>query len=331
MGMRFTVLGDGAMGTACATLLATNPSHEVTIWCQFPEQAVAMERDRENKRFLPGVSIPASVRMTADFASLKHVDAFIIAVPTVYLASTVEPLVGRWPGNAAIVSVVKGLEQKTFRSPSQILTDLLGERSIAVLTGPSHAEEIARGLPATVVAASGDLRLARDVQTWFTTDRFRVYTNHDMRGAELAAALKNVIAIAAGICDGLGYGDNAKSALMTRGLVEMVRFGTALGAEAETFFGLAGLGDLITTCTSPHSRNRSVGELMGRGQSLKEVLASRPGVPEGVWTCRSVHELAGQRGLDLPVTAEVYRILYENKSPEQAVADLMSRDPKSER
>ena len=331
MTTKFTIVGDGAMGTACALLLCNQSSHEVTIWCQFEENCQLMEQNRENTRFLPGVPIPDRVHITSDFSTASGADAFVLAVPTVYLAGTIERLVDQWPQEPPVISVVKGMEQSTFHSPSQIVSRVLGDRSVAALSGPSHAEEISRGLPASVVAASGDIRLARKVQEWFTTDRFRVYTTHDLLGVELSGALKNIIAIAAGICDGLQFGDNAKSALVSRGLVEMLRFGERLGAEAETFYGLAGLGDLITTCISRHSRNRHVGEQLGRGRSLDEVLQEAQSVAEGIWTTRSVNELALKRGIDMPVTHEVHQIMFGRKDPMVAVNDLMTRDPKPER
>lgn len=331
MATRFTIIGDGAMGTACATILSQQPEHAVTIWCQFEENCRQMNQHRENVKFLPGISLPESVTVTADFAQAAQADAFVIAVPTPYLRATLDGLAHQWPKGPPIVSVVKGMEQETFQSPSQIITHVLGEKSVAALSGPSHAEEIARGLPASVVAASGDWRLAQQVQKWFSTDRFRVYSTHDLLGTELGGALKNVIAIAAGICDGLGFGDNAKSALMTRGLVEMVRFGTMMGAEEETFYGLAGMGDLITTCVSPHGRNRRVGQWLGEGKTLEQILKETQQVAEGVFTSRSVYDLAAKKGVEMPVTNEVYRILFEGKSPLQAVDDLMTRDPKPER
>lgn len=329
--MRFTVVGDGAMGTACALLLAKRPEHAVTMLCQFEENARSLAASRENTRYLPGVRLPDAVAVTADFEQARDANAFVVAVPTVYLSATLEKWKDRWPKGTPVVSVVKGIEQKTFRTPSQIIAHSLGDRSIAALTGPSHAEEIARNLPASVVAASGDMRLAKSVQQWFNTDRFRVYTSPDMLGAELSGALKNVIAIAAGIGDGLGLGDNAKSALITRGLVEMTRFGVALGAQQQTFQGLAGLGDLITTCVSPHGRNRRFGELLGKGQTREQILQTMPQVAEGVWTAASVHDLAEKKNLDLPISLEVYRILYESKSPTKALDDLMARDARSER
>lgn len=329
--MRITVIGDGAMGTSCALLLAQKPDQKITIWCQFEENCKSMSEKRENTTFLPGVAIPDSISITADFSDAKNSDAFVVAVPTVYLSATLERLAKDWPQEAPVISVIKGIERDTFRTPSQIIDDELGGRQVVVLSGPSHAEEIARGMPASVVAASGDLRLARRVQEWFTTPRFRVYTTPDLRGTEIAAALKNVIAIAAGICDGLGFGDNAKSALITRALVEMVRFGMFLGAENETFYGLAGLGDLITTCMSRHSRNRRVGEQLGKGMTLDDILAQTKQVAEGVWTARSVHDMSVGNGISVPVSEEVYQILFEKKDPMEAVESLMARDLKSER
>jgi glycerol-3-phosphate dehydrogenase (NAD(P)+) len=229
-----------------------------------------------------------------------------------------------------VLSLAKGLERGTFLRPSEIVREVLGIHHLAVLSGPSHAEEVSRGLPTSVVAASQDLELARWVQQCFGTDRFRVYTSLDVLGVELAGALKNVIGIAAGVSDGLGFGDNAKSALMTRGLVEMARFGVALGAEHQTFFGLAGLGDLVTTCVSRHGRNRMVGERLGKGEKLADILASMSMVAEGVYTTTSVHERSVRMGVEMPITTEVYRVLYEDKSPGDAVTDLMQRLPKFE-
>jgi glycerol-3-phosphate dehydrogenase (NAD(P)+) len=234
------------------------------------------------------------------------------------------------PQDTPLVSLVKGLENHTFRRPTEIALEVLGPRSVAVLSGPSHAEEVARGLPTTLVAASEDLPLARSIQQAFSTERFRVYTNLDLVGVELAAALKNVIGIAAGINDGLGFGDNSKSALLTRGLAEMARFGVALGARADTFWGLAGMGDLITTCISKHGRNRAIGERLARGERLSDIQASTAMVAEGVFTARSVYEKSQRMGLPMPISTEVYRVLYEQKNPRAAVNDLMLRELRSE-
>jgi glycerol-3-phosphate dehydrogenase (NAD(P)+) len=229
-----------------------------------------------------------------------------------------------------VLSLAKGLENRTFLRPTEIVTQVLGVEKVAVLSGPSHAEETSRGLPASVVVASRDPELARWIQHMFRAERFRVYTNLDPVGVELAGALKNIIGIAAGINDGLDLGDNAKAALLTRGLVEMTRFGVALGAQAKTFIGLAGLGDLITTCVSPHGRNHRVGQRLARGECWADIEASTTMVAEGAYTARSVHERAEQMGIDMPITTEVYRVLYENKDPRVAVTELMLRQPRGE-
>lgn len=328
---KVTIIGSGAMATACSILLAEHAGQEVALWIRRPEQAGEMQAVRENRRLLPGVPIPESVQITSDIeAALAGAAFLVIAIPTKYLRSALSSLASHLTADRPVVSVVKGLEEETFLRPSEIIADVLGSRAVVALGGPSHAEEIARRLPASVVAASGDIALARQVQRMFNTDRFRVYTNVDIVGVELAGALKNVIAIAAGICDGLQYGDNAKSALMTRGIVEITRFGMALGAERTTFYGLAGMGDLITTCISPYGRNRMVGERLGQGESLQEILDSMDAVAEGVTTTRSVHELAEQKGIEMPITAEVYRVLFEGKSPAEATDSLMARPPREE-
>ena len=319
------------MGTACAIVLAEKPEQRVSLWARNADHASEMVKTRENKRLLPGITIPDSIEVTSDIsAAVADSDLLVMAVPTAFLRNCLSEISVHLTDDRPVVSVIKGIENETFQRPSEIIGEVLGSRAVVSLSGPSHAEEITRRLPASVVAASGDLALARRVQQTFTTDRFRVYTNIDIIGVELAAALKNVIAIAAGICDGLGYGDNAKSALMTRGLVEMTRFGTSLGAEAQTFTGLAGMGDLITTCASPYSRNRKVGERLGAGETLEEILESMDAVAEGVLTTRSVHELAEQRGIEMPITAEVFSVLFEDKRAAEATNSLMMRPPRDE-
>lgn len=331
MAAKVTVLGAGAMGTACSILLAQHPGQSVALWARDEAYARQMAQTRENSKLLPGVRIPEAIEIAGDFERAVHDAEFlVVAIPTAYLRSALAPLAGRLRGNRPVVSVIKGMENETFMRPSEVIAEVLGSRAIVVLGGPSHAEEISRKLPATVVAASGDLSLARQVQAMFSTDRFRVYTNLDFVGVELAAALKNVIAIAAGISDGLGYGDNAKAALMTRGLVEMTRFGTTLGAEPVTFTGLAGMGDLITTCMSPYGRNRRVGERLGQGEKLQSIIDSMEAVAEGVHTCRSVFEYSEKLGIEMPIAAEVYRVVFEGKSPSEATNALMQRPPKGE-
>ncbi len=331
MATKITVLGSGAMATACSTLLADHPGQTVSMWARNPKYAHEIDTRRENCRLLPGVRIPKAIDVTADIQhAVDGADFFVAAIPTAFLRQALSEIAQHLPTDQPVISVVKGLENKTFMRPSQIINEVLGNRSVLALSGPSHAEEIARRLPASVVAASGDVSLAKQVQKMFTTDRFRVYTNLDMIGVELAAALKNVIAIAVGICDGLSHGDNAKAALMTRGLVEMTRFGTALGAEASTFAGLAGMGDLVTTCISPYGRNRAVGERLGYGETLQHILDSMDAVAEGVTTTRSVYDLAKKEGIDLPITTEVYNVLFEGKTPKNATHSLMQRPLRSE-
>ena len=327
----FAILGDGAWDTAIALLLAQNPQHRVRLWSAREDNGRLLQERRENVRLLPGVTIPASVELTQDVRqAVADADLWVSAIPTVYLRATLEPVARLIRPGPPVLSLSKGVENATFLRPSEILAQLVGAERVAVLSGPSHAEETSRGYPTSVVVASPDVELARWIQARFSTERFRVYTNLDTVGVELGGALKNIIGIAAGISEGLGFGDNAKAALMTRGLVEMTRFGVAHGAEPQTFTGLAGMGDLITTCVSRHGRNRQVGERLARGESLADILAGMRMVAEGIYTTHSVHDRAVQMGIDMPITAEVYRVLYEGKDPRAAVTDLMLRRPKRE-
>ena len=329
--MKITILGGGAMATACSVLLAEQPEHSVSIWARNPDYAAQMQQNRENQRLLPGIMLPDSIAVTADLeAATSNTDMIVVSVPTAYLREALTEHRRSLTATVPIVSVLKGIENETLLRPSQIISEVLGNDRVVVLAGPSHAEEIARRLPASVVAASTDHHLAVQVQKVFSTDRFRVYTNEDVIGVELGGALKNVLAIAVGICDGLGFGDNAKSALMTRGLVEMTRFGAAFGADPNTLFGLAGIGDLITTCVSGFSRNRHVGERLGKGESLDRILSSMSAVAEGVRTTRSVQQLAENFNIDMPITREVFEVLFEGKNPAAATDSLMCRPPKVE-
>jgi glycerol-3-phosphate dehydrogenase (NAD(P)+) len=329
--VNIAILGAGGWGTALALVAASDPRRHVRLWPARAEAAAEFLRTRENRRFLPGIPIPPAIRLTADLAeATADADLLIEAIPTIHLRSTMIRIASALPAKAPIVSLTKGIEIDTFRRPTEILAELTGPRPLAVLSGPSHAEEVARQLPATVVVASSDADLAVMVQQALVTDRFRIYTNPDVVGVELAGALKNVIGIAAGICDGLGCGDNAKAALLTRGLAEMTRFGVALGAEPATFAGLAGMGDLITTCTSTHGRNRHVGVRLAKGERPADILTSMTMVAEGVYTARSVHEKSAAMDLPMPISTEVYRVLYEGKDPRRAVQDLMVRAPRSE-
>lgn len=331
MNTSIAVLGDGAWGTAVALVLAKKPEQHVRLWSAREENGRTLQQRRENVRYLPGVAIPETITLTIDLIeATDRADLWVLAVPTVYLRATLEQIRNQVEPGPPVVSLAKGIERRTFLRPSQIIREVLGVERVAILSGPSHAEEVAREMPATVVVAGEDGGLAQWVQELFRTERFRVYTNLDPVGVELAGALKNVIGLAAGICEGLGLGDNARAALLTRGMVEMTRFGVALGALPQTFSGLAGIGDLITTCISPHGRNRQVGLRLARGEKLSRIQQTMPQVAEGVYTTESVYQRALQMGVDMPITAEVYRVLYEDKDPRRAVDDLMTRDPKRE-
>jgi glycerol-3-phosphate dehydrogenase (NAD(P)+) len=327
---RITIIGDGAMATVCALMLHAN-QHEVTLWSAFPEYARQMSRTRENSKYLPGFSIPTGVRITADANEAFAAPQIIVnAVPCQYLRSVWSKFVKIAPKDAIYVSVTKGIENGTLLRPSQIMRELLGPINMVVLSGPSIAVEVAESLPGTLVAASENPEHARIVQSVFTTPSIRVYTNNDIVGVELAGAMKNVIALAAGMVDGLHAGDNAKAALLTRGLVEITRLGIALGANKETFAGLTGLGDLVTTCISPHGRNRRFGELIGKGFTPEEARQQIQSVVEGVATTQSVVELAKKHNVEMPITESVHAIIFEGKKPLQAIQDLMARGLKGE-
>ena len=336
MSENVTIIGDGAMATVCSILL-TQGGHSVTMWGAFEESIERLLQDREQTRLLPGVRIPASVRLTANDAEcFANASLILSAVPTQFMRSAWQRLSSHVPAGVPIISVAKGIENQTLMRPTEIIADVLHvlrgkPRGLAALSGPNIAGEIARYLPATAVAASGDADLALRVQNVLSTQWFRVYTNPDVIGVELAGATKNVIAIAAGIVDGLAAGNNAKAALVTRGLVEIMRLGVAMGARAETFHGLAGVGDLITTCVSPEGRNRTVGERIGKGQKLADILATMDSVAEGVPTTRSVIELARRNAVEMPITEAVHAVLFEGKDVLSALSDLMTRDPKPER
>ena len=329
---RALVIGDGGWGTTLALLLHRNGIKTV-LWSAFPEHVEEMRSFHENRRFLPGIHLPRELELTADpHSAAKDVDLVVSVVPTQYLRGVANLFEDALPGSAPVVSATKGIEIETFKTPSFILSEILGQRPVCVLTGPSHAEEVAAQKPAAVLAASKDLAFAQKVQAAFSSQHFRVYTHDDPLGAELAAALKNVIAIAAGIGDGLGLGDNAKAALITRGMVEIARFGRSRGADPRTFFGLAGIGDLVTTCCSKHSRNRAVGEAIGRGQKIEQLLASMEMVAEGVWTAKALFgpESDLDDGVSMPIAEQVHAVLFEGKDPREAVLDLMNRAPTGE-
>lgn len=327
---KITVIGSGGWGTALAILLCKK-GHNVTLWGSDHVYTDYLREKRENTKYLKGISIPPEIIITSTISpELMDAQLIVSATPTPYLRSVLTKFKKVYSDGVHIVSVTKGIENDTLMRPSAMITSVLGNHPISVLLGPSHAEEVARGLPTTVVASSDNNGLARVVQETFTTDRFRVYTNPDMLGVELGAAMKNVIAIASGICDGLKFGDNSKAALITRGLAEISRLGVVLGAKKSTFSGLTGLGDLITTCISPYGRNRWVGEQIGKGRNLGEVLESMAQIAEGVWTTKSVISLSRKLNVEMPITQEIYHVLFTGKSPLEAVSSLMMRVPRSE-
>lgn len=325
------VIGDGSWGTTLAITLAKK-GVATSLWSAFPEQVAEMREARENKRYLAGIPFPDSLSVTADpFEAAEGAEVAVSVVPTQYLRGVIEKFEDALPGTVPVVTATKGLEIETFHSPSEIIREVLGERAICVLSGPSHAEEVAREKPVSLVAACPRKSVAKRVQATFSTDFMRVYTNDDPLGAEIGGALKNVVAIAAGISDGLELGDNAKAALLTRGIVEIARFGKAQGAKETTFFGLAGIGDLITTCCSVHSRNRAVGERIGRGETLEQVIASMEMVAEGVWTTKALFGPESEaKGTSMPIAEQVHAVLFEGKAPLEAVNDLMTRAPAEE-
>ncbi len=325
-----TVVGIGAMGTMCAELLATNGA-QVMLLARAEEPVHEVFGDRENRRYLPGLRLSERITPTNDVAAaFRRPELVISAVPCQYLRAAWRQYGRRVAAGVPLGSVTKGLEIATRARPSEIIREFVPSSPIAVISGPNIARELARCLPATVVVACEDGAVAEQIQQALGTSWFRVYTSTDVIGVELAGALKNVIAIAAGILDGLHAGDNAKAALVTRGLVEITRLGVALGARPETFAGLAGVGDLITTSVSPYGRNRSAGERIGRGVAVEQVVAESTAVIEGIPTTRAVLDLAARHGVDMPITRAVYDVLFEGKPPLQAITELMRRPPKPE-
>jgi len=342
---RVTVLGLGQMGLVCAGILAqpdpaqdaTAPRARVVMWGHDETERGNLAQTRQSPR-LPGFELPDSVRVAiSDREALRGSDIIVSAIPVQFMREAWTRLKPHVPPNAGIISVAKGIENGTLLRPTQIIADALADdpdarpRPLGCLSGPTIATELARCLPATMVAASDHPGFSEDIQRLFTTSWMRVYTNPDLIGVELAGATKNVIAIAAGIIDGLAAGHNAKSALLARGLAEIARLGSAMGARTETFFGVAGAGDLATTCFSPEGRNRSCGEALGKGASLKTYLAGSMFVVEGVETTRGVLELAGKYRVDMPITRAVHAVLFEGLDPVEAIGMLMSREPRDER
>ena len=328
--VRIAVFGDGGWGTALALLLHGN-GHAVTVWGHSPDHVESVVRTRENALYLPGVELPPEIRWTADNeAAAAGADVAILAVPSRFFRSVAATLAGHLSTSCMVVSVAKGLDPRTRQRMTEVAEQVLGHAPIAALSGPSLAPEVARQAPTAVVVASRDDEQNRRLQGIFASKRFRVYTSADVVGVELGGALKNVIALAAGISDGLGFGDNTRAALITRGLAEITRLGIALGAEAETFAGLSGAGDLILTCGSRQSRNHAVGERLGRGEPIARVLAGMKQAAEGVWNCRVASDLARQAKVDAPITEQIRAVVHEGRDPRAALEALMARRARPE-
>jgi glycerol-3-phosphate dehydrogenase (NAD(P)+) len=332
---KIAIIGAGSFGTAMAVVLGSK-KYPVTIWAREPEVVEGINSKRFNPSYLEEVELPESVQAEKSIKkAVKGAEMIVFATPSHALrevSTKVKPLLD---GNEIIVSVAKGIEKETLMTPSQILVDVLDdvmlEDHVGVLTGPSHAEEVGLGRPTTVVASAYSKRVARIIQDAFMTNRFRVYLNHDILGVEIGGALKNIMAIAAGIVDGAELGDNAKAALITRGLHEMKRMGMALGASQDTFSGLTGMGDLIVTCTSQHSRNRFVGYSIGQGKKLDDIISGMKMVAEGAKTTESVCQWSQKNGVEMPITSAVYKVLFEGVPPREMVEELMTRNPKEEK
>lgn len=329
--MKIAVIGSGGWGTAIAILLSKK-GNDVYLWSWMQTETDRLAHDRENKEFLPGVKFPETIHCTHDMCEcVNGAELIITAAPSPATRTTAKQLSPYVKAGQKIVNISKGLEQGTLLRLSQVYKEEIPQADISVMSGPSHAEEVSRGLPTTNVAASGDIETAKFIQDVFMDDMFRVYTSTDITGVELGGALKNVIALCAGISDGLGYGDNTKAALMTRGLAEIARLGTAMGAKQETFMGLSGVGDLIVTCTSMHSRNRRAGILLGQGKTLQETLDEVHMVVEGVNTATAAYELAKKYDVEMPIVEEAYNILYNGRNARDAVLLLMTREKREEK
>jgi glycerol-3-phosphate dehydrogenase (NAD(P)+) len=331
--MKISVLGAGGWGTTLAILLHYN-GHEVSLWEYNKNYSKILYKTRLNNTYLPGVKIPKEILITHDLEeSTSDKNIIVLAVPSQFLRGVIKQIIPSHIKNSILVSVAKGIENGSLMTMSQMLKDEISSLSsdqVGVLSGPSHAEEVSRRIPTAVVTASQNVETTKSIQAAFITSYFRVYGSTDILGVELGGAFKNVIAIGAGIVDGAKFGDNTKAAIMTRGIAEISRLGIALGAQPDTFAGLSGMGDLIVTCMSKHSRNRYVGEQVGSGKKLKTVLKSMQMVAEGVETSRSASMLGKKHKVEIPITTEVYRILFEDKDPVKATTDLMTRDMKME-
>ncbi len=328
---KIAIIGDGGWGTALAIQLSQK-GFSVSLWGVFGDYLEETAKIRENVKFLKGIRIPDSINMTPVMKdAVSGADFIILAVPSKYLRSILGQLKEIKQKNPVYVSAAKGIESDTLMRMSEVIRDVLGGRKeITAISGPSIAIEVAKGLPTTIVASSKNIELAKSVQGILSGENLRVYTNDDLVGVELGGSLKNIVAIAAGISDSLGFGTNTKAAILTRGLAEIIRLGVAMGAKRETFAGLSGMGDLITTCISPYSRNRWFGQMLGKGESTEDIMKKTEMAVEGVTTANSAYQLSRKYGVIMPITQEIFNVIYENKSPKDAVQGLMLRSPKPE-
>ena len=327
---KVNVLGAGSWGTALSLLLNKN-GHQVKLWSALEDEVKLLQEKREHPNKLPGVHIPEAVEITSDLEGcLKDPDVVVLAVPSPFTRSTAKQMAPFVKEGQIIVNVAKGVEEKTLMTLSEIISQEIPVADVCVLSGPSHAEEVGREIPTTCVVSAETRKTAEYLQGIFMSPVFRVYTTPDILGVELGGALKNVIALAAGTADGLGYGDNTKAALITRGIAEIARLGTKMGAKMETFYGLSGIGDLIVTCASVHSRNRKAGYLMGQGRTMKQAMDEVQMVVEGVYSAKAAKSLAEKYEVDMPIIMEVNKVLFEDKPAADAVRDLMVRDKKVE-
>ena len=327
--MKIAVLGSGGWGTALALVFLEN-GHDVTLWSFTEEESAVLRQTGENP-MLKGVALPKELKLTSDLACVKGCGAVVLATPSFAVRTTAKAAASLLEPGAVLVSVSKGIEKDTSLTLTDAIEQEVGDaHPIVALSGPSHAEEVGRHIPTVVVSASKDRSAAEQVQDLFMNERFRVYASGDVVGVELGAALKNVIALCAGISDGMGYGDNTKAALMTRGLTEIARLGVAMGGRRETFAGLSGVGDLIVTCTSMHSRNRRCGILIGKGTPTQQAVKEIGAVVEGYYAAANARTLARKVGVEMPITEAAYQVLYEGKDPRQVIVDLMTRERKHE-
>lgn len=327
---KISIIGAGSWGTALACLLHNN-GHEVTVWSLMEDEVQMLIREREHKQKLPGVTLPEDMMFTSD---LEHAcagkDLLVLAVPSPYTRSTARSMKSFVKENQLIVNVAKGIEDHSLMTLSDIIEEEIPQAEVAVLSGPSHAEEVGKGLPTTIVVGAQKKATAEYIQGLFMSPVFRVYTSPDVLGIEIGAALKNVIALAAGTADGLGYGDNTKAALITRGIAEISRLAVAMGAKVETLYGLSGIGDLVVTCASVHSRNRKAGYLIGQGRTMKEAMDEVKMIVEGVYSAKAGLALSKKYGIDMPIINVVNQVLFEDKPASDAVKELMLRDKKEE-